>query len=497
MNTKKHVYTRRIKTGLFAGISVGLLSVVDISCYPESHWRLQVWQPEEILTTSGTILDIAPKELITKSEKISAEIEIDAQKNTFVLNPAQGLVLPALLIPPTGAVGSMVLTSQNTEQEKIPDAIARTGKIDLLRSENEFDVTTSAIFAPPSILHTLVVDFPDARQQFSVCTSKDDDVMMLGGKIGERFAVGNFWLDPRSRSVRTGPTMPQDAQQEMRGAGCSVDLKERLWLFGGCALNGNPSEKLWMLDTQANDFDGELQELPIIFEGAGCGTDVEVFLSAEGETLWLFYGTKLEIRKISGELIDTLVFEEPRFFADIAVITQNPPTVIVAGGYASLEEQERQSAPISGAVVISRVGQRLTTRDLSGVDPQNNAAEDEELVLLYSNRFQNVVQVFDQTGISQINSDVSSTKLIDRNALALPTDFVPKSFAQLLDGTWVFLREDGAALWLTSAKNTTTERVGVLIPINPARPDTTLLPDHGGALRMWGGGRGVLTLVPQ
>lgn len=440
--TRQDALLRAASFALCAGAAV----VVSAACTPEApdvdlgKLKLAVWQPEALASGDGDLLDDA--------ERVSVTLVVDGEAQEVTLDG--GL---AARDREAAAGGSDVEATLRTTGTTLPDALARSGPVQLRPDGGE--VTVTALLAPPDVAHALSSSLPNGRTGMAVCASPDGRVWAIGGLLGASLASGSFVLDHAEREVREGPALGQ-----LRAfAACVADDDGGVYLAGGCTADGTPVTSLAYSET------GELGSGFVqqgTLAGAGCHTRLT---RTDAGTLVALTRTHLHRIPADGSAPSSRVLPGPRVAAVLAAFPGDE-RVLVSGGFTD----DTLTTPALGSLIFDVANGGEPTP----LTPAFTAATVDGDALV-------VVQ--DRT-VSRLSP---SGELETVHTTALPFGFVPRHMAPLHDGRYALLDPDNTALRVVGAG------APLSIPLPAAREH--LLSDPGGALLLFGGGAAGISLV--
>lgn len=429
-----------------SAIGLGLLCVGLGACDADlEDLRVLVWQPAQLASGSGDVLDDAAA--------LTVHLSVDGVPQSFSLQ--EGRSVTGRLAAPTGSEVQVVLTTRGTS---LADAFGRSGLVRLEPGDGAVEVTV--VLAPTAGIHRLSDGLPDARDGLASCGAPDGRVWLVGGNRGGGLVAGSFVIDPRARDVLEGPGLAADRTR----ASCVWDGARGVYLLGGCALDGTPAGGL--LHAPTGELGEAFTERAVLAE-AGCGS--RLVRTASG-VVFACTGDRLVRFAPSTSEETPLPLATARFSARAAAVGES---VLLAGGFTD----DASSTPVANLTLV-RTGP-------DGIDDEVELSF--EVSALGDSDSAGVLAVI---GDDVVRIQADGGRDIVANSV-VPAAFNPAAVSAAGESGAAVLAGDGSELLVVDSAG-----LDRLIPVSPARPGGALHADPGGAVRIVGGGQpGVHVIV--
>lgn len=415
--------------------------------------RVLVWQPEQLAEGAG--------DLLADASTLRVSLTVDGEEQSFSLT--DGRSVEGRVGAPEG---SSVVVGMRSVGSALPDAVGRSGLVELAPGEGAVDAPL--VLAPPERTHALSVTVPDAREGVAACGDEDGRAWMAGGNVGANTPPGSFVADPFARTVGEGPALLPGRTR----ASCVADGGGGVYLLGGCAVDGTPAGELLHAEGGAG---GSFE--PVLDVGAA-GCDARLLRTAGG-ALIAFQGDRVQWIDPADPTSSAPVSVSPARFGATAVLVgpgeENAAHVLLVGGF----NDAARTTPTPGASLVRvRANTDATVTSFSpvptcvgaGRDGAALAVVDGDVVELAPEGFPTVLVANVATG----DADAAAVAPIGATAYAV-------------------LSADGATLRIARPGEELD-----FVSVSPPRPGAALLSDPGGALRLAGGGvAGVAVVVVE
>ncbi|MBL92364.1 MAG: hypothetical protein CMH56_11215 [Myxococcales bacterium] len=290
-----------------------------------------------------------------------------------------------------------------------------------------------------------------------------ENQLVMGSSLGDwqELSTDIHFLDYAKKSIANGPSF---TDTPTNGA-CTIDIKNNLWVYGGCDETGNPAGALQKAPLNDEAVIQTLEQQPT---RTSCNSDIW----AGNALLWLSEGNKVEVRERDGT---------PR-----AEWSTDSPNPILHFIHTQPDDQEmwlveKQNSSYGKLYLLSYENGEIT---------EERSFFEDEVVNCTANH-QSLMVCLTPKGLYSLDTQLEPQELIDEETV-FQGGFEPIIFNEARPNHWVFVNAAGDQIRLIE-----NERIKDISP-ERSRAQSRLFRGPGGIL-FWVGGnqKGIDLLATQ